>query len=130
MTDKETNVSVARERWGAAAPEWVMVLAAACDAPGSSQAAIAKRMGVSAAMVNTTLKNAYTGRYDKLSAKVRGELMNEKVTCPVLGEISTRRCLDEQTRAGKGYSPTNSTRVELRRACPACPHSRNEKEAA
>lgn len=120
-----TNVAAARRAWGAAAPEWIIVLAEACDARNGSQAAVARRLGYSGAVINQALKNTYAGRLDKLEQKVRGELMNECVQCPVLGEITRRRCIDEQSRA---YAATNALRVELRRACPRCPN-RHDKAA-
>lgn len=115
----ETNVTAARRAWGAAAPEWVLVLAEACDARLSSQSAVAKRLGVSGAMINQALRNTYAGRLDRLEQRVRGELMRETIACPVLGEITRRKCVDQQSRA---YAATNQLRVELRRACPRCPN--------
>ena len=119
-SDRETNVEVARRAWGKAAPEWVLVMAEACDGRNSSQSAIAGKLGVSSAMINQALKNTYTGRLDKLEQRVRGELMEQCVACPVLGEITKRRCMDEQGRTQ--FAPTNAVRVELRRACPRCPN--------
>ncbi len=113
--DGSTNAVLAQACWGAAAPEWIVVLADACD--GSSQAAVSRRLGVSGAMINQALRNTYSGRMDKLEQRVRGELMNERAQCPVLGDITKRRCIDEQTRP---YAATNAVRVELRRACPRC----------
>lgn len=118
-----TNVAVARHAWGEAAPEWIIVLAEACDQ--SSQAAVARRLGVSGAQINQALHNTYAGRLDRLEQRVRGTLMNECVTCPVLGEITRRRCIDEQ---GRPYAATNALRVELRRACKTCVN-RNSKAA-
>lgn len=114
-SEGKTNVTLVRETWGAAAPEWIITLAQSCD--GSSQAAVARQLGVSGAMINQALRNTYTGRMDKLEQRVRGDLMNERVTCPVLGDITKRRCIDEQSRE---YAATNALRVELRRACPRC----------
>lgn len=111
-----TNKELALRSWGEAAPEWVLVLAEACDI--NSQAAVSRRLGVSGAMINQALHNTYAGRLDKLEARVRGELMRETLTCPVLGEITKRRCIDEQS---KPYAPTNALRVELRRECARCP---------
>jgi hypothetical protein len=116
--ERKSNVDMARAAWGKAAPEWVIVLAEACDPKHSSQAAVAARLGVSSAMINQALKNTYTGRLDKLEQRVRGELMKQCVACPVLGEITKRRCIDEQSRTQ--FAPTNAVRVELRRACPRC----------
>ncbi len=122
----ETNVAVARRSWGEAAPEWVAVMAEAADA--TSQADVSRRLGVSSAQINQALRNSYAGRVDRLEARVRGELMNEKVGCPVLGEITKRRCLDEQRR--NTGAPQNAVRVELRRACRKCTNRSGNKEAA
>ncbi len=121
MANEITNVAVARRAWGEAAPEWVIVLAEACDQ--SSQADVSRRLGVSGAQVNQALRNTYAGRLDRLEQKTRGTLMNQCVACPVLGEITRRRCIDEQ---GRQYAATNALRVELRRACKICPN-RNSK---
>lgn len=117
MAHDTTNAVIARRAWSEAAPEWVLVLAEVCDA--RSQSAVARMLGVSSTMINQALRNTYTGRLDRLERRVRGELMRECVGCPVLGEITQRRCLDEQSRP---YAATNALRVELRRACPRCPH--------
>lgn len=118
-----TNVAAARHAWGKAAPEWVIVLAEVCDK--TSQAAVARDLGVSGAQINQALRNTYAGRLDRLEQRVRGALMGECVQCPVLGEITRRRCIDEQ---GRPYAATNALRVELRRACKGC-SNRNSKAA-
>ena len=93
--------------------DWLEVLEGACMKP-SSQAEVARRLGVSATMVNLVLKGTYKGNLQRLETLVRGTLMNESVTCPVLGEISKRRCLDEQARP---FAVTNPQRVAVWRAC-------------
>ena len=124
MTDKSTTfVVAARRAWGEAAPEWVIVLAEVCDK--TSQAAVARDLGVSGAQINQALRNTYAGRLDRLEQRVRGALMGECVQCSVLGEITRRRCIDEQ---GRPYAATNALRVELRRACKTC-SNRNSKAA-
>lgn len=116
MNDKTvSNVDRVHARWGAAAPEWVVALAEACDQFG--QTAMARKLGYSSPVISSALSNAYAGRMDKLEQKVRGELMKESVNCPVLGQISKRQCVDEQSRP---YAATNAVRVELRRACARC----------
>lgn len=119
MTESRTNVEKVTRCWGAAAPAWVKVLAEACDARGSSQTDIGKKLDVSGSLISQVLANAYIGRLDKIEAKVRGELMGATVRCPVLGEISRRKCMDAQERPRLA---TNELRVELRRACPRCPN--------
>lgn len=123
--DGKTNVAFVRGAWGAAAPEWVVVLAEACDQV--SQSALARKLGVSGAMINQALRNTYAGRLDRLEQRVRGELMNETVGCPVLGEITRRRCVDSQKQTA--FSATNVVRVELRRACKRCPNRLGAKES-
>jgi len=122
----KSNLDKVRAAWGAAPPEWVIVLAEACDVQHSSQSAVAEKLGVSGAMINQALANSYAGRLDKLEQRVRGTLMNEKVNCPVLGVITKRKCLDSQSRP---YSNTNALRVELRRACKTCPNALSRRTA-
>jgi DNA-binding transcriptional regulator YdaS (Cro superfamily) len=108
--------------WGADAPEWVRSLAEECDRTSQQQAA--KRLGVSGSLVNQVLKHVYNGRYDGIEARVKGELLRETVLCPVLGEISSRRCLDEQARP---YANTNRIRVALYKASRSgCPNFRGK----
>ncbi len=102
---------------GGEVPEWIWALAEACDC--SSQGQIAKRLGISPAVVNQVLGNAYKGRLDRVEARVRGELMRETVRCPVLAAISKRDCLDHQKAK---FSATNPLRVRLYRACKTCPN--------
>lgn len=119
--DDLLNIHTVHEHWGEAPPEWVVALADACDE--SSQGAVAKRIGMSAAVVNQALRNAYKGRLDRVADRVKGELLREVVDCPVLGEISTRRCLDEQVK--KLGDCTNFMARELWRACRGCTHRRS-----
>lgn len=102
---------------GGDVPDWIWALAEACDR--ASQGQVAKRLGISAAVVNQVLGRAYKGRLDRVEARVRGELMQETVACPVLGALSKRECLDHQ--AAK-FAATNPLRVRLYRACRTCPH--------
>lgn len=116
--DAVTNVAKARSRWGKAAPEWIIVLAEYCDRAG--QSATAKKLGRSSTIISQALSNTYPSPLTELEQRVRGELMGQKLACPVLGEITKRRCVDEQGK--NAVSPRNAVRVELRRACPRCPN--------
>ena len=114
------NVLMVRRKWGANPPEWILTLAEECDR--TSQGKAAARLGVkSPAIVNQALQNKYSGRMDRLEERVRGELMNKVLACPVLGEISARRCLDEQARP---FTSSNALRLRLNRACAVCPNRR------
>ncbi len=111
-TPRPDNVATARAAWGKDCPDWIVALARACDQ--MSQNAAGKRLGVSGAAVNQVLRRRYAGRMDRLEARVRGELMRATVMCPVLEEISSRQCQDEQRRA---FATTNPQRVRLYHAC-------------
>ena len=104
-----------------AAPDWVKALAAACDE--ATQAEVADRVGCSAAAVNQVLSHAYTGRLDRLEAKVRGTLMAQSVDCPVVGEISRSACMVHQGRRENAIT-ANPLLPKLYRACRnGCAHS-------
>jgi len=103
--------------WGKRVPDWITMLALKCDE--STQEKVGKQLGISGSAVNQALGNVYKGRIDLIEARVRGEYMQAVVTCPVLGEISTRDCIANQTVK---FRPTNPLRVALRRACPICPN--------
>lgn len=103
----------AHEKWGDHPPEWVLVLAAAADGAASQQE-LADKLGVSASAVSAVIANAYPGRTDNIETRVRGELMREKVQCPVMFEISRRQCMDFQKLPFATCSPT---RAQLYYAC-------------
>lgn len=111
------NLQRAAAAWGPNVPDWITALALECDA--TSQGKVAARLEISAAVVNQVLGNTYKGRVERVETRVRGEYMKATVTCPVLGEISTRDCIANQT---KKFKPTNPLRVALRKTCPTCPN--------
>ena len=84
------------------------------------QAEIARRLGVNEGTISNALKGRYIGNVDKLAERIRGELLNKTVVCPVLGEISTRICQDERN---KPFHTANPVRVQLWRACKVCKHN-------
>jgi transcriptional regulator with XRE-family HTH domain len=87
----------------------------------TSQSKVAKRLGVSAAMVNQVLKGSYSGNLANIEGRVRGELMGLEVDCPALGKISRRDCLDFQNLP---FAATSPVRIRLYRACRSgCPFS-------
>jgi hypothetical protein len=103
----------------AAEPDWLRALKA--EAERTSQAQVARRLGISASTVNQVLNGVYKADTGRVETLVRGELMNETVACPVLGDLSKRRCLDVQAQP---FADTNPQRVQLYRACRhSCPFS-------
>lgn len=117
MTLPARNLARAQAAWGDPLPEWIAALAHACDA--TSQGRVAKRLGISPAVVNQALGAAYEGDMHRLKARCEGEFLNATLACPVLGECSVRRCQDERARP---FAATNSLRVTLWRACRKCPN--------
>jgi DNA-binding transcriptional regulator YdaS (Cro superfamily) len=99
--------------------DWISELRAACD--GSTQKAIAARIGYSATVVNQVLLGKYKGDLLRIKSAVEGALMQHEVECPVCGLIPRERCIAHQRRP---FTATNPASVRLFRACRGdCPHS-------
>lgn len=86
----------------------------------TTQADVARRLGVSQPAVSGALKGRYIGNVERLAERIRGELLNEHVPCPVLGQITTRICQDERE---KPFHTANPVRVRLWKECRQCPHN-------
>mgnify|MGYP000860166400 CR=1 FL=1 len=107
----EPSTSIPTER------DWLEVLRGAVQR--SSQRTVAARLGVSTTMVSQALSGRYPSSLTTLERRVRGTLLAATVNCPVLGQISERRCEDEQRRP---FSISNPTRVRLYVTCRKCPN--------
>lgn len=111
--------------WGEP-PDWVLALAEECN--GSTQSAVARRLGVSAGLVSGVLAGTYGrkgGDMQRVEEIVRGALMGVQVICPVLGELTRDRCLDEQEQP---FRATSAQRARLYHACRrGCPHYRGKQ---
>jgi hypothetical protein len=92
-----------------------------------SQADIARRIGASEGTISNALAGRYIGNVDALAERIRGELLNQTVACPILGVITTRICQDERK---KPFHTANPMRVQLWRACKSCPHNPSIKGEA
>lgn len=99
-------------------PDWIEALRIACEA--NTQAAIAERVGYSAAVINQVLKGTYRGDMRRVEDAVRGALMGERVDCPVVGDLPRQRCIEHQRRS---FAATNPTRVQMSRTCKSCEHA-------
>lgn len=122
-----TALDVVRDRWGAAAPAWVIALARACDEPDTSHQDVAQRLGRSNSAISRILNNSY-GNTAAMECLVRAVLMAGGVACPVLGEIEQTRCQEEQ---GRPFAATNAVRVKLYQACRGgCPNAREQENRA
>lgn len=106
--------------------DWLTALREACQA--SSQSAVARRLGVSATMVNQALKGAYKGDIERLQGLVEGSLMSQTVDCPATGDMPKHKCLEHQGRP-RGMAFVNPYFSKLYRACRSgCPHSKLPQE--
>lgn len=113
----DANLSRARAAWGAEPPEWVIALARACDE--SSQGKVARRLNMSATVINQAIGNKYGASLNEFAIRVSGEFLRATVICPVLGEISTRRCQDERSQP---FSTSSRIAARLSLACTICPN--------
>lgn len=108
--------------WGGAAPVWVLRLAQECEA--TSQARTGRLIGYAAGTVSRILSNDYRADTGKVEQAVRGALMQETVSCPVLDEIGKHFCLKHQAREFKAAN--NHQLKRLWGACRSCPNATRE----
>jgi len=110
--------------WGAQ-PDWVIALATACDR--SSQASVAKMLGMNSGYVSYALRNEKPQYHQVVAEAVRGKLMGETIDCPVLGEIDQALCARHRKSRLRPIAPEQK---RLRATCPTCIHNTNRKEEA
>jgi hypothetical protein len=117
-------MDMARDEWGTL-PDWVQALIEACDASGSSQNKVAKRLGFSAPVISQVLRNEYRGNMHNVEKRVRAIFAPDVVVCPALGTISSADCLDWQDAAAELKSSTPHA-VRMFCACQNCPRYTGE----
>lgn len=123
---KTDHVARATAAWGDPLPDWIEVLAKACMA--SSQKVVARKIGMSDAVVSQTIGRSYAGDMAGVEARVRGALMGNAVECPATrGPMPLNVCADWQRHAQR-WMPGNPTRTAMYRACRRCPRF-NEEDA-
>lgn len=106
--------------------EWLEALKTACAE--TSQAAVARRLGISPSAVNQVLKGIYKGNVNRLQILIEGSLLNQTVACPIAGDIPKNKCLEHQSREVR-MATVNPLYSRLYRACRSgCPHSQLNKE--
>lgn len=105
------------EHWDGEAPDWIVRLADLCD--GSSQNAIAKALGYSAATISNVLRNRYPADMSGIEDAVAELVAGGAVECPALGPITTEDCAEWRGKAGV-LSTSNPQRVQMRAACLKC----------
>lgn len=113
-----TKLEIAQATWGAKLPDWIEVLAKACDA--SSQNKVAAKTGISASAISQITRNNYPHDTSNIEEVLRGRLMSEKVLCPGFGPIEKHVCRKWRHRADEPLDPINSQYVQMHRMCRRC----------
>lgn len=113
------RMQIARQAWGEV-PDWIEALVVACDAEGSSQSQVARRIGRTPGVVSAALNNKYRGSMTALENRVRAVLCAEQVSCPALGWISSADCLQWRDHAA-AMNSSSPMMVQMFRACRNCP---------
>lgn len=120
-----TNLAKAAAAWAPDMPEWVRLLASACDA--TNQRAVAEKLGKSNGYVSRLINRSYAGSYSEAEVQVRAAFGREGVICPVWGEaIPLSSCLRIRRRKDP---PDNQARRLYARVCPTCPNNTDREEA-
>ena len=102
---------------------WMDLLKSECGR--SSQAAVGRKIGYSAATINMVLKGTYAGNLKAVEKAVLSKLTCDAVACPVLGQITPETCSSHQNAK---FSAANSMRVRLFRACRSCQYNSKRKD--
>jgi hypothetical protein len=92
-----------------------------------SQAHAARRLGVNEGSISNALKGRYIGNVERLTERIRGELLNETVHCPGgYGQINRRICQD--TREAPLWRFQNPYQRSLRLQCNQCVNNPKKKD--
>lgn len=99
-------------------PEWVRLLAEACDK--TNQKSVAEKIGKSGGYVSRLLNRNYAGNYEEAEKLVRAAFGNEEVVCPIWGAMPLANCLRARRRTGL---PRNIIHQQHAAVCPTCPNN-------
>jgi hypothetical protein len=99
---------------------WLDLLKKAVTEAGN-QAAVARELGYSPAVISQALQGIYPGDTEKLAAKVIEVYGNETVECPLLGVITLAKCVKNQQLP---FSSANPLAVEIWATCPLCKNNK------
>ncbi|MEX2450944.1 MAG: hypothetical protein WD407_08830 [Rhodospirillales bacterium] len=84
----------------------------------------AKPNGLSSGTVCALLRGKYGARdLTKVESLIAATLLDGPVSCPIMGEITSKACYDNQH---KQLSTANKTAIDLYRACRTCPNRKKE----
>lgn len=113
------RMDIAKDAW-AEVPVWLEALVRACDELGS-QNKVAIKLGFSASVISSVLRNEYKGNMRNFEYRVRAVYMPDAVNCPAVGEIQSADCLDWQDEARSGVPSSSPIKVRMRKQCVKCP---------
>lgn len=113
-----TPIERARAAYGGDIPDWVEGLARACAE--TSQNRVAKRMGVSAALISNVIAGKYPGDMARVEDLYRGAFEAQTVDCPAMGMMPLDECRHWRAKSRK-LSNANTRNVTMFRACNRCP---------
>lgn len=111
-----TNHQRAIEAWGPDLPEWIKLLALHADR--TSQRAVADRLGKSSPYVSRIINRSYAGNYQEAENQVRSIFGEERVPCPIFGQIALKTCIRSRRRTGPAV---NFLHHQFAKHCPNCP---------
>lgn len=122
--ERPTNLATASECWGADMPNWVRLLALACDT--TNQREVAERLGKSSPYVSRIVRKQYPGDLAEAERLVRAAYGREDVLCPVWGKpIPLSSCMTQRRRKGP---PQGEIAALYARFCPGCAHNTDNAE--
>lgn len=116
-----TPLQAAQSAWGDELPDWVAVLARQCTE--RSQAAVARDLDRSGAVISQVLRRIYPADTARIEERVRGLFMAGQVDCPALGPLSTLKCQDWREKS-REFVLASPQRGRMYRACNSCPRNK------
>lgn len=119
VTPELSNCEKARTAWSDRLPDWVEILAKACDV--TNQRDVGDRLGRSSAYVSRVINCCYTGSYEEAEQLVRSRLAADVVECPVWSDsIPLKACIGNRRRKGR---PRTQLHHLYARTCTTCPNN-------
>jgi hypothetical protein len=79
--------------------------------------AVAERTCYSKSALCHVQRGTYKGKVERVLEAVRNTFDQTTVSCPVLGDISYARCIEEKNRP---FAAVNPLRVRLAKTCKTC----------
>ena len=110
-----TNLETAIAAWGADMPDYIRLLATACDR--TSQRLVAERLGKSNPYVSRIINRRYAGSYGEAETLIRAAYGADQVDCPLYGEIPLASCVHNRRRKPPFV---NSMQHRFASTCPSC----------